>query len=296
MNTKHTKFFYILTSSVLLLALAFTSCVTTPVISSEAEEDALFAPETYIPQSFDWENITDGIAYTSFTSEQAQVSYSVVRIQLDTPKLTLCAYPGDGTVVSENGAYPVRTVSDFAREHNCLVAFNTAPFDSGVTAALRGVHIADGTVYSNGMERYAALAFTRRSDGSLRAQVIPSQTEEAFAAVLQKCRNATVLGGFFAVVTDGKAQHFAHHSYEARMGCGISADGKTLYILMVQKTNAFRGLSYQQCAKVFIALGCTNALEFDGGHSTELYVNGTTIKGTNPIRKQAAMAGFTLTD
>ncbi len=276
---KKSQFFYILSASIILLSLSFASCVSRPSVTSEEEENALFAPESYIPSSFNWQSVCEGISYSSFKSDSARVSYHLVRVDLEKQGLTLCAYP-------ETEPYKTQSVSDFAKQSGCILAFNTSPFDTSSATEIRGVHIAKGIRISDCIEKYAALALKKTSGGTWHACVIASQNEKAVE------ENDFVLGGFFAVVLDGQAQHFAHHSYEARMGAGISADGKTLYIMMVEKTNSLRGLSYQQCAKVFLALGCSNALEFDGGHSTELYLDGTTLTGTSPCRKQAAMFGF----
>ena len=87
-------------------------------------------------------------------------------------------------------------------------------------------------------------------------------------------------------------QSSKRHSYDARLGAGLTKDGKTLYVMLVQNGAGKTGLSYQMCARVFKALGCSDAMEFDGGSSAELFVNGSSLTGEAITVSQAAMMGF----
>ena len=75
---------------------------------------------------------------------------------------------------------------------------------------------------------------------------------------------------------------------------GVSKDGKTLYLLVVEgeKQKYSRGLSFQECADIFIRLGADNALQMDGGGSASLFINGENVLSYRKFRKNAAFAGF----
>ena len=270
------RHFFLCTCAFIFLFL-LASCVSLPKVQSQEEEDALFAPDTYIPQKFEWLPVAEGIERFDFLKDS--VAYTVVKINLKQTELDLVPYPNK----KESGA---RQVQDFAMEHGCTIAFNTLPFTGDIPPKLMGVHYAEGIFYSSCIERYSSLLFYTQDDGSLRAKISETQDE---AEVL----NADfAFGGFFAVLVKGQVQEFKHFSYEARLGAGLSADGGTLFIMLVRSGGAFHGLSYPQCARIFLAMGCTDALEFDGGHSAELFVKDQSIRGTSLTRKQAAMLGF----
>ena len=61
-----------------------------------------------------------------------------------------------------------------------------------------------------------------------------------------------------------------------------------------ENTSKSEGLSYPQCGTIFKALGCTDALEMDGGGSSELCINGKSILSYKNRRTQANSLGFSV--
>ena len=80
---------------------------------------------------------------------------------------------------------------------------------------------------------------------------------------------------------------------DSRSGVGLSADGKTLFILVVEGERPLqsRGLSYPQCGEIFREMGCSDALELDGGSSSELCINGKSVLSYKVITRQANSFG-----
>ena len=254
------------------------SCVSHPVIESKAEE-LLYPKETYIPQSFDWQEIHKGIWRFDFENPDFPIIYHAVKIDLTNPELTPVCYQGKKT-------------SSFAKQENCIIAFNTSPFSvSGTKKQIVGILIDDKTQLSAPVEKYSALIINRLpGTQGLSASITQTQTPQAF----ENCDYA--LGGFYMILQDGVVLDFKARTHTSRCGCGVSEDGKNLYILVAegQQPSKSEGLSYPQCAQIFKAMGCDDAMEFDGGGSAELCINGKSVLSYPVNRTQAASFGFVL--
>ena len=218
-----------------------------------------------------------GAAYFCYENKTLPVRYHCVRIDLATSGLQIVSYP------RQTGAYAGKTTRAFAQETGAQIAINATPF-AGRFFKKRtvGVHIADGTIFSAPVARYDALAFMQEQDG-YRARLVIAQDKA------QCARAAHAFGGFWTILQDGVPQQFAHTSYTARTAAGISADGRTLYLLAVEKD---AGLSFQQCADIFLALGVPDALQLDGGSSSDLAINGKSVFARTVRQRVGVSCGF----
>lgn len=251
---------------ILLFCSIFVSCASLPQQSPEAlsaAQEKLSLESSYIPSRFEWSPLCRGIDTFRFEDTDIPLVYHVVRIDLTEPSLSLACVKG--------------SVPSAVKKTSAIVAFNATQFESKffVFNRLKGVFRMDGEEIGVPVEKYCALLF----DSSLqngacgegfRASIVESQTEEA----LLGWKNA--VGGFFVVLKDGVPCQFKVQSFRARVGVGLTEDAKTMYVLVVEE-NKSCGLSYGHCALLFKALGCKDAMEFDGGHSTALYVGGKSV-------------------
>ena len=324
----------------LFLVLSLSGCTSQRVIDADAEI-ILYPQETYIPESFDWQQVQPGIDRFDFSNPDFPIIYHAVRIDLTTPGLELVCVPtapegfggadasgtsptssATGTMV-QTGRSRRQATSSFAAEQNCIVAINATQFDF---SSIVGIHKVNGIVISAPIEKYAALAFRRElacpapaapqadtsfggTDGAgtsdaggetdssaennaqnagysakiFAAQTVPQLAEYDFA-----------FGGFFVVLENGEVCYDFIRRHTSRTGAGLSPDGRTLYILVAEGERPLKseGLSYPQCGEIFKAMGCTNALEFDGGDSTELCINGKSVLSYKVHRTQATSFGF----
>ena len=265
----------------LFLALSLTSCASQRVIDADAEA-LLYPKETYIPESFDWQQIQPGISRFDFSNPDFPIIYHAVRIDLTTPGLELFCTPD----APENRSRRVAT-SKFAAEQNCVVAINATQFDF---SSIVGIHKSNGTVLAEPVEKYAAIAFRREQNGeqSYSAKIFAAQTAPELAEY------DFAFGGFFVVLENSEVCYDFIRRHTSRTGAGLSADGRTLYILVAEgeQHSKSEGLSYPQCGEIFKAMGCTDALEFDGGDSTELCINGKSVLSYKNWRTQATSLGF----
>lgn len=251
---------------ILLLSSAlFVSCVS----ARSAGTDISFGEET---AGFIWEELSDGITYARHRQRHQGADYSVVRINLTEPALETVAYPVH--IPPEGGTGHGIKVRDFARRNGCIAALNASPFDipGTSTAAGRllsrkreiiGIHKVNGREISAPQEKYACLALKENPDGTLTARIFPHQGSD----VTEDFQWA--FGGFFQVLSEGQKIKFAER-YDFRTAAGTADGGAVLYILAGKK------LSYGQCADILLALGCSDAMEFDGGSSGCLYTKNFT--------------------
>ncbi|MBP5697804.1 MAG: phosphodiester glycosidase family protein [Treponema sp.] len=261
-------------SLILFFSALFFSCASLSQSSSEdlsALQEKLSLESSYIPSRFEWSPLCRGIDTFRFEDRDLPLVYHVVRIDLSEPTLSLACVKG--------------SVSFAARKSCVRVAFNATQFESKflVFNRLKGVFRMDGEEVSLPVEKYAALLFeSSLKNGAcgegFRASIVGNQTEEA----LLGWKNA--VGGFFVVLKDGQVCQFKVQSLRARVGVGLSGNAKTMYVLVVEENNSC-GLSYGHCALLFKALGCSDAMEFDGGHSTALYIDGKSVLLGYPWRK-----------
>ena len=297
------KYSFLVITGLFLLFIS-VSCVSHPYLEQQTEE-LLYPCESYIPESFEWQEVESGIARFDFKNPDFPIIYHAVKINLDTPDLEIISFPDSefvkkkskGKELSKPFIYKGITTEAFARKNKCTVAVNATPFAGrngkwdliahvSSTRQLVGVHIYKKFEVSAPVASYSALSFTRTESG-YKAEIIDSQTSESLKD------SDYAFGGFFTVLRDGQINEKFIRNHDSRTGCGVSQDGKTLYILVVEGEvgRKSEGLSYPQCAAVFKAMGCDDALEFDGGGSSQLCINGKSVLTYRQFRVQGNSFG-----
>ena len=156
-----------------------------------------------------------------------------------------------------------------------------------------GLCINQGQVDSRPLGSYCALAFYGFEDGakfsSRKAKIFASQTDKEIKDAYYAA------GGFWQILKDKKIIQFKELR-DSRTAVGLDKDGQTLYVIAVEGESPSKsaGLSYMECAEFFLALGCENAMEFDGGSSTQFCVNGKSALGYKNYVKVPALLAFAL--
>lgn len=272
-------FFDIMKNRCIFLAvlILFVSCASRSQFSDEGRE-SLYPASAYLPESFAWQEVTDqageavpGLWRFDFENPDIPLIYHAAKIELQ------------GFILDTS---EWERTSDFAAREKCLLAMNATPFSR---TGLAGIHKAGNEVLSSPVARYAALGLNCGVDGSLtNARVFESQVDETLRDF------DFALGGFFVVLKDGQVRQDFLRRCDSRSGVGVSADGRTLYLLVVEgeKANQSVGLSYPECGELFLAMGCKDALEMDGGGSSELCINGRSVLSYRVRRVQGNSFGF----
>ena len=265
------------------LLLFFFSCKTTNstyTVSPLTYDELL----PFSPEEIDWQNVGEGIDSFAFSNRTNAISYTIVRINLESPHLEIV------TLKSSNRWQNSCSVKSFAKKSDTLVAINTSPFhiknsilpwSKGIAI---GLVISEKKVLVEPNETYSALAFYRdENSGFWSAKIFDRQTD-VFQEEKLPCEAS---GGFWTILRDGKIRMFGN-SRDCRSAVATSDSGKTLYVF------AGKNLTYGECALIFERLGCEVAMQFDGGSSSQLVVRGkNTVYQTIP-RRVVAIVGFRL--
>lgn len=291
---------------ILLLLTFFTvSCVSHPVIP--LEEDATIPKEYYVCSNYNWNKIRDGLETADFYCKEFPVRYHLTKIDLTTPGISIKYFPDESVLNSENETNEYERIvfkgiktSEFARRFKTALAVNTTPFGGrnsrwdleaklGSIRTIVGVHKFNGIQFASPVKQYAALVldWTDSSKKFLKAGIIDSQTEEILAPY------PFAFGGFYTILRDGQIQSFKANTHDSRMACGIKDEGRTIIFLAVEgEFSSSEGLSFPQCAEIFESLGCSCAMEFDGGSSTQMYIGTKSVLSYNFSVVQGSSIGF----
>ena len=287
----------------------FAGCVSLVRTELSGEEEAALYPlASYVPEAFEWEEVCPGLSRFDFENAGFPLIYHAVKIDLT---LTRAAGP-DATLEllcsRRESASRREATAQFAARTQCAVAVNATPFTR--SGQLAGIHKEAGEVLSQPVARYGAIAFklaenagvSRAGHGESRDL---GQADEAggggcVARIFESQADGEIegfdyaFGGFFVVLDKGQVRTEFIRRGDSRTGAGLSADGRTLYLLVVEgeRPDQSRGLSYPQCGEVFRVMGCSNALELDGGSSSELCINGKSVLSYKVHTRQSNSFGF----
>ena len=270
--------------------ILFTGCVSLvrPELSPE-EEAALYPLASYVPEAFDWEEVCPGVSRFDFENSELPLIYHAVKIDL-----TLAVDAGPDRTLElvcdcRKSATKSAGTAQFAARTKCAVAVNATPFTR--SGQLAGIHKEAGQVLAQPVARYGAIAFKlggNAGDCDYVARIFASQADKEIENF------DYAFGGFFVVLKNGEVRTEFIRRTDSRSGAGLSADGKTLFLLVVEGERPSKsiGLSYPQCGEIFRAMGCRDALEFDGGGSAELCLNGQSLLSYKVHRVQGNSFGF----
>jgi hypothetical protein len=215
------------------------------------------------------------VRLTSFVFDQPRpIRAWSARIDLTAEGVELIATcPGDVEPPSETAC---ATTLEFAKNETVQLAINASPFSpfrqkSGAGMDVVGLAACNGKVFSQPHQDFGALVETQ------------SGSVEIWSPPIDRAQQDTIedaVSGFRVLVRDGKSQAeqvaakvakgFA--GVNPRSAVGLSADGKTLWLIAVDGRNTGRseGMTLTELAAFGISLGCDDLLNLDGGGSTTL--------------------------
>ncbi len=226
---------------------------------------------------------------------ESQLIIHCAKIDLTEPRLKISALPKK--FLSQDTFY----VEDYCKKSGAFLAFNTTPFyvrDNGQDqkrSSTAGLCLNDGQIYSKPLAGYCALAlygFEKGADARERhAKIFSSQRDKEINGARYGA------GGFWQPLKDGNVIQFKELR-DSRTAVGLDKSEKTLFIIVVEGENPSKsaGLTYMECAEFFLALGCDNAMEFDGGSSSQLCVNGKSALSYKNYVKVPALMAFSVED
>lgn len=237
------------------LALALALALA-PALSAQVD-DARLAAEIAAPERWQRREVGDGVWLWQrrfdvlFAGPQ---SLTVLDVRLDGGRTRLdVAAPGRLTPTSAMGTAA-----------GALAAINGGFFERDGSA--RGLLRLDGVLRSPARAGQASVGIA--ADGRLSLVSRPAgdwpEVHDALGAGPMLLR-----GG--RIVDHGERQRDVRHP---RSAIGTTADGRLLWLAVDGRTPPAAGMSFEQTARVLQALGCSDALNLDGGGSTTLWVAG----------------------
>jgi hypothetical protein len=254
--------------------LLFLSCSSISPVSVPTEKIAekTDIPEHLIPHWYPFaSDITPGLDYCEENVQNPKLQLWALRVDLTAPSLRFVVNkkePVNG--VMKDSIIPSTKITSFVQQYDCLAGINTTPFSpvtgkEGEARNIVGITISDGIVIAPPHPSYDGLVFY--GDGSA-AIVNQAQLKD-----LDQIDNA--VGGFFRVLEKGviaqRLQSGAYTARHPRSAVGISEDGKTLYLLVIDgRRIGSIGATEAEIAIILKQLGAFDGLNFDGGGSTAL--------------------------
>lgn len=265
MQFKKIKLIFPLTAALFL----FPSCMTLSASYGQNSDCQKEAPSTTALNSVSRQ--LPPPAFQVIKSYSPQAPYTIVKVNL----------AGEGLHIISNFSQKTskRAFSPkaFAKSTGSQLVINTTPFKKDGSPV--GLIIEEGRLISQVNKKYAALAIYKEGN-AYSARIFDSQEE----IDLNDSSLYLASGGFWTILRDGKINDFIDHK-DYRSAAGLTDDGKTLFLMSGKK------LSYMDCAEILQKAGAQTAMQFDGGRSAQLIINGKKIIPA-PRRKVAAVLGF----
>ena len=265
MQFKKIKLIFPLTAALFL----FPSCMTLSASYGQNSACQKEAPSTTALNSVSRQ--LPPPAFQVIKSSTPRSPYTIVKVNLAGEGLHIISNFSKDT--SKRALNP----KAFAKSSGSQLVINTTPFKKDGSPV--GLIIEEGHLISQVNKKYAALAIYKEESG-YSARIFDSQEE----IDINDASLYLAAGGFWTILRDGKINDFIDHK-DYRTAVGIADDGKTLFLMCGKK------LSYMDCAEILKEAGAESAMEFDGGRSAQMVINGKNVIAS-PRRKVAAVLGF----
>jgi exopolysaccharide biosynthesis protein len=215
-----------------------------------------------------WEPLFEGVAKSAWTQRQPRpMRVQVLKIDLKSPGISFLATPANGEKAGETDG--LKTTS-FLKKYQLQAAINAAPYApvplfEGGPMEISGLQISEGSIVSaapNKGRGYPALLISKNNQVRIAQPPFTGldsvvHAVSGFHVVLQK-----------GIVPKGKPD------LHPRTAVGLGEKGQRMYWLVVdgRQTGVSEGATTEELGKWFQALGCTDAINLDGGGTTTLVV------------------------
>jgi hypothetical protein len=214
----------------------------------------------------------NGVVRTHNTRTSPRLlNINVIQVSLHEPGIRFSVSPSNGDFVS--GETTLQTPQAFLEEAGAQVAVNANFFDwvtysTGTFANLYGLACSNGEMVSSFASSWPALNISKENVAS----IIRNSTDGSslFNAV----------AGSVVIVSGGANNAYGltdslSTDLHPRTSAGISADGNTLILMTVDGRNSSvsLGVSLVELADLMIEYGAADAINLDGGGSTQMIID-----------------------
>jgi hypothetical protein len=254
----------------LSVSILFFSCATRPLPEpARTASESFAADEAVFPG---WQPLAQGVGFFHGRAAVPEFEFWALKIELAAPALQIIVKGGAEDTAGGTDRTLSAKVSSFVKANGLTAGINAAPFDissskEGQAIKNVGIVISGGKQISPPSPRYDALVFYK--DG--KAAIV----NQAEIKSIENIENA--IGGFHHILVNGAPTErtLTRENREPRSAAGISADGKFLYLVVIDGRRAdSAGGTEKETALLLLALGSWNGLNFDGGGSSALALRG----------------------
>jgi hypothetical protein len=220
-------------------------------------------------QPVKWEPLFQGIQHAELNAKQPRLMRGhAAKIDLTAPGIaftTTAPFPD-----KPNRTAGLKT-SNFLLKSGCQLAINGSAFapvraEEGLEQEVVGLQVTAGKVISKGNEKFDALLINKSNKVWVSAP--PFDLKDVHHGI----------GGFQIVLKKGeipaKMPDYNKGLIHPRTAAGISADGKTLILLVIdgRQDNWSQGASIAEVGQWLKALGAADGINLDGGGTTTMVV------------------------
>ena len=207
-----------------------------------------------------WKEVFQGVDHAAVKlTDPRPLKAQVLRVKLGTPGVSVVATPDNGEAPGETTGERTTT---FLKRMGCQAAVNAGPFDKVTSAEggaleVSGLQVSGGKVVSkdNG---YPVLLIDAGGRARIRKKPALTGIREA-------------VSGFQVVLWEGRTVA-TDVKLHPRTGAGVSGDGKTLWLLVVdgRQVGTSEGCTTVEMAGWLRAMGAEAGLNLDGGGTTTM--------------------------
>lgn len=248
----------------LRIALGILLCWTLIPTPGYAAADALAVRAGVPRHAVRWKPVFGGVCLTSRHELWPEPrAIWAARVDLRAAGIHFLVTPPRQPGASETAGMKTST---FLETYHCQLAINATPFypvqdTEGVPIHISGLSVYNGKMYSPPNKRYGALLIDRRNHATIVRH--PVNVSAAYNAV----------GGYGLLLVNGKNVG-KQDKYHPRTAVGVSRDGRYLYLFVIDGRQLFHsiGATTAETAEWLRWLGAYNALNLDGGGSTDLVI------------------------
>lgn len=169
------------------------------------------------------------------------------------------------------------------KNYDAVAGVNAGYFPmSGATAEkdpyirINGVEVQKGHAVTSAMFTNSALII-HNNVAKVRkfTEFVTNLNQIAAAIPVSEAENIIVCGPILLASNEIESQNMSNShntSKTARTGLGVTADGKRVFMVVVDSGDGFTGVTTPELAKILQALGAVDAMNFDGGGSSTMFI------------------------
>lgn len=258
-------------SSIILTTLLISSCKTT------------FAPPITGTSVKSSESVEENISYKKIEIQREDGAYQYLHlVKVNNPKKVKLLVRGQKTFIQNRAVSP----TDFSKSNDMKVVMNASFFDGNYTPL--GLTVSDGLAWDN------TIAFSYRSAGTFFCNKNNDCNIDYESEIDSNSPIYNAVSGYPVILINGSKANFSSEDRHPRSIIGTDSDGSIYFAVADGRSydvfGGFKkiiGFTYTELSEILLEQGLTDALNLDGGGSSNLILDGKRVsmrKITDPSK------------